>query len=157
MKRFIPAVLAVFVIGIALGAGGCALWERTRPEPSFLSFDTRDIDYIELQGRDTFMGRLGSNLNPVYITDRERIDYILDLLSNFTYLEEEEHTTPRCCGTCISLHTTAGDVTWVYFDTYDDGRPDALSWGNPEGGSTKYITASGYFSELSKMPSTDPS
>lgn len=152
MKRFIPVILAVFVLGIALGAGGFAAWEHLRPEPLF-SFDPGGVRYIEIEGRDSFSGEKGMGIK---IFERERVDYIIGLLNGFQSQSQEDFDTSRRCGTQLSLHTADGDITWVYFDTYSDGRPDAVSVAHDGGGCTRYETSPGYFGELKKMPGTDP-
>lgn len=153
--RKLPVIItaiAALIIGAVLGVFGRAAWESSRPEP-LLSLDPGNITQIRIQGRDSFSG----DSDIITIIDRERIDCIVGLLNGFKSQSQEEFTTSQGCGTQLYLYTADGGVTWVYFDTYSDGRPDAVSIGKTGGGCTRYETASGYFGDLSKMPSTDPS
>lgn len=146
------AAITALIICTVLGVVGIRIWRLLRPKPIF-SFDTMEISQIQIHGR----AGLGGESNIVMILDQERIEYIVGFLNNFSPKSEEEFTQSKSCATQLSLFTTNGDVTWVYFDTYNDGTPDAISIEKINGGSTKYTTAPGYFWELTKMPSTDPS
>lgn len=128
----------------------------SRPQPLF-SFEPEEIKSIRIMGRDSFSGEKGVT---ICVFDRERVDYIIGLLNGFEIHGSEEFTTPRRCGTELSLYFKDGgpaNAPYVlYFDTYSDGRPDAVSVANADkGGCVRYETAPGYFGELKKMPSSD--
>lgn len=150
-RPIIFAAITALTICLLLGVVGIGAWRLLHPKPIF-NFDAAEISQIQIHGR----AGLGGESNIVMILDRERIDYIVRLLNDFSPKSEEKFAQSKSCATRLSLYTTNGNVTCIYFDAYNDGTPDAISIEKSSGGSTKYTTASGYFWELTKMPSTDP-
>lgn len=150
-KKFaIFALIAAFLIGAVVGAAGYACWMRLRPDPLF-SFDPGEVTQIHIQGQAAW----GSDGNIVTIIDKERIEHIVELLNGLPCQPITNPEPTMGWNTSLKLFTANG-VSWVYFSTHDNGEPDTVYIKNPDSGGTLYTTASGYFWELTKMPSTHP-
>lgn len=145
-------VIAAFLLGAIVGAAGYAGWTHLRPRPIF-SFDPGKITEMTLQGKAALGGTDG---NVVTIIDRERIEYVAELLNDFPCHSTMDAPPASGWDSRLGLYTGNG-ITWVYFGTFDNGEPDYVRIYEPDSSSTVYFTTPGYFWELTKMGSSTPS
>lgn len=144
----IVAVLAALAVGIALGVFAHTAWEGISPEPLF-SLDPEEITQVHIRNLSA-----AAEYNDVTIIDRERIDYVVELLNGFQSQSSRELES-RLMGWDSRLELfTPNSITFVYFSTGDSG--DSVRISHADNSSTVYETSPGYFRELTRMPSTDP-
>lgn len=144
MKRRAAFVIAAaLVLGVVLGTEGYAAWERSRPRP-FYSIDPSEISKVQVQGQAA-SGHEGGDF---YITDREQIERIVELLNGFTYGSTEELEPAMGWHSHLVLFHPNG-VYGVFFAT--GGGTDCIRRYAPDGASTLYYTTPGYFEEIAGM------
>lgn len=151
-KPIIIAAITALLIGVVLGVFGYTAWERLRPMPVF-NFDPEETTSIRIRhpAADT----------AITIRDRERVEYIVGLLNDFTYQSKDEGEKLMGMGSGdYRLEVCRADGSdWLEFNTGPDQdfvritRPGDRFLTNNY---VAYITTPGYFKELLTMPSTDP-
>lgn len=144
-KPIIIAAVAALIIGAVLGAVGYAVWESSRPEPLF-SFDPNEITEV---GVESTSGGWGAG-DSVTITDREKIEQIVELLNNFTYDSTDSYQGDIMGWSNRIILPTARGISYVYFYTHDNGEPDGVTIRTPDE-LTAYMTTPGYFWPIAEM------
>lgn len=134
-----PILIAVFLVGAALGAAGFAAWRQAQPAPLF-HIDPAQVTQIIVQSED-----YGS-----VQVEESRFGEVVALFNDFSYYAAEHQEPASGWSNYIRIVTREG-VAAVDFGSSPEEGYDYVKIGNPDSSKTVYLTEPGHFRPLLEL------